>query len=162
MDIEINAWSPLFINLQINLILHWYQGKCINCNERGKAGGLKPQHFPLPCLISSFLFSCSQEPQPYGGFSMPQHLSLPAVITFLNDKLRATKQQFLKILFHFAKDDTFKKFPKFIKDHWIVCSVYKLLYILHRKFDIIYALWGPRQILWGRLKSKKRWKLSQN
>ena len=26
MDIEINAWSPLFVNLQINLFFIWYPG----------------------------------------------------------------------------------------------------------------------------------------
>ena len=41
--------------------------------------------------------------------SMPQHLSLLTVITFLNDKFSALKLQFLKILPHYAKDDTFKK-----------------------------------------------------
>ena len=35
-------------------------------NERGKAGGHKPQHFPPPCNILSYLSSGSHEPQPYG------------------------------------------------------------------------------------------------
>ena len=33
---------------------------------RGKAGGHKPQHFPPPCNILSYLSSGSHEPQPYG------------------------------------------------------------------------------------------------
>ena len=41
---------------------------------------------------------------------MPQHLSLPSVITFLNIKFRALKLQFLKILPYHVKDHAFKKF----------------------------------------------------
>jgi len=41
---------------------------------------------------------------------MPQNLTLPAIIPFLNDKFSALKLQFSKISPHYAKDDTFKKF----------------------------------------------------
>ena len=34
--------------------------------ERGKAGGHKPQPFPIPCHILAFLSSGSHEPQPIG------------------------------------------------------------------------------------------------
>jgi len=47
---------------------------------------------------------------------MPQQLSLPAVIKFLNDRCRALKFQFLEILLHNAKDYTLKKYKKFIND----------------------------------------------
>jgi len=33
IDIEINAWSPLFANLEINLIFNWYKRRCLKCNQ---------------------------------------------------------------------------------------------------------------------------------
>ena len=33
VDIEINAWSSLFLNLETNLILHLYPEKCIKFNQ---------------------------------------------------------------------------------------------------------------------------------
>ena len=62
----------------------------LSSEEWGKAGGHKPQHFPLQCHILSFLSSGSHEPQPYG---LPWYSIwvVPAVITFLNDKFRALK-----------------------------------------------------------------------
>ena len=34
MDIEINAWSSLFVNFEINLILSLYPEKCINSTNQ--------------------------------------------------------------------------------------------------------------------------------
>ena len=34
--------------------------------KRGKAGGHKPQHFPIPCHILAFLSSGSHKPKPFG------------------------------------------------------------------------------------------------
>ena len=47
-------------------------------HEWGSAGGYKPQHFPLPCHILAFFF---QQPTTVRS-SMPQNLSLLAIITF--------------------------------------------------------------------------------
>ena len=33
VDIEINAWSSLFLNLKTNLILYLYPEKCIKLNQ---------------------------------------------------------------------------------------------------------------------------------
>ena len=57
--------------------------------EQGKAGGHTRQHFPLPCHILDF---CLQTATTVRS-SMPQHLSLPPVFAFLNDKYRAVKQE---------------------------------------------------------------------
>ena len=50
-----------FVNSNKHLLKSLWSG------ERGKAGGHKPQHFPLPCHILTFFSSGgSHEPQPYG------------------------------------------------------------------------------------------------
>ena len=33
LDIEINAWSSLFLNIETNLILYLYPEKCIKFNQ---------------------------------------------------------------------------------------------------------------------------------
>ena len=69
---------------------------------------------------------------------MPQHLIRLAFITsFIDNYFRALKLQILKVLAHNAKNHTFKKFLKFIKDQLIVCSVYLLLYIMQKNCYII-------------------------
>ena len=70
---------------------------------------------------------------------------------FLNNKFRVLKLQFSKILPPDAKDDTFKKFYKFVKNQLnVCCTFYK------ENFTSFYALWEPKQIVWGSLKNKKR------
>ena len=33
VNIEVNSWSPLFLNLQINLTHIWHPGKCLKFNQ---------------------------------------------------------------------------------------------------------------------------------
>jgi len=51
--------------------------------ERGKTGGHKPQHFPLPCHKLAFLPSVSHKPQ---SFSLPHATTLKPYLNLVQKK----------------------------------------------------------------------------
>ena len=92
-----------------------------------KAGSHEPQRFPLPCHNIFFVFW-----QPLATTrqsAMPQHLSLPAFLKFLNDKFRI-----VIFINHAALREIsyLWKFLKFIKDQWSELSDFKPLYIIQK------------------------------
>ena len=115
-----------------------------------------------PSMPHILFFSCF--PAAWATFvrsSLQQHLSLPAVITFLNDKFRVLLQ-FLKIRPHYAKDDNLKNFRSLFKINelcvqFVNCFTF-IKKILH---NFTHALWALRQIVWGSLNKKKRLEKSQ-
>ena len=101
---------------------------------------------------------------PHIFFLVSQNLSLPAVTTFLNDKVRALKLEFLKILpYLHAKIIPLWHFLSLLKINELCfhCSGYKLFYIIQRNFYIILRIVGTETNCWGSLKKKKRWEKLQ-
>ena len=90
--------------------------------------------------------------------SMPQHLNLPAIVTLLNDKFSAFKLRFSIIQPQYRKIIPIINFRNLLKNNELCFELINCFTIFKDDFTSLYALWVLRQIVWGSLKNKKRWK----